>query len=143
MPCCPYDATVSPAPTHRQAVLRIVLVAAALVVAGWLALSLRNERLQVAGIKLMAERPPQTTAALEKFRQASRISASQQPELFEAAAYFAQGDRERAIGMMRGLLADEPENRTGWLLLATWLRPTDPAAADEAFGRAEALDGTL
>ena len=91
----------------------------------------------------MAAKTPQPAQALGKFREASRLSASQQPELFEASAYFAQGERARAIGMLRGLLAEEPDNRTGWLLLATWLRPTDPRGADDAAARARALNGTF
>jgi len=128
---------------HRGTALRVILVAAALVVAGWLALSLRNERLQVSGIKLMAEQPPQPTLALDRFRQASLLSASQQPELFEASAYYAQGQPQRAITMLRDLLAQEPDNRTGWLLLSAWLRPTDPAGAKAATERARALDGSF
>ena len=124
-------------------VLRVALVAGAVVVAGWLALSLRNERLQVSGIRLMAAQPPQPAQALRDFRAASRLSASQQPELFEASAYFAQGDRARAIGMLRSLLAEEPDNRTGWLLLAGWLRPTDPRGAESAAARARALNGNF
>ncbi|MFM9127580.1 MAG: hypothetical protein ACKOTA_08510 [Solirubrobacterales bacterium] len=133
---------MSPSPTYSQAVVRVVLAGAALVIAAWLALSLSNERLQVAGIKLMSDDPPQAAVALEKFRQASRLNASQQPELFEASALFVQGERTKAIGMLRGLLAEEPDNRTGGLLLAAWLRPTDPGGADAATARARALDGT-
>ncbi|MFM8761756.1 MAG: tetratricopeptide repeat protein [Solirubrobacterales bacterium] len=132
---------MSPSPTYSQAAVRVVLAGASLVIAAWLALSLSNERLQVAGIKLMAADPPQPAAALKKFQAASRMSASQQPELFEASAYFAQGDDARAITMLQGLLAEEPDNRTGWLLLANWLRPGDPRGADAAFARARVLDG--
>lgn len=128
---------------HRGTALRVILVAAALVVAGWLALSLRNERLQVSGIRLMAEQPPQPALALDRFRQASLLSASQQPELFEASAYYAQGQPQRAVTMLRDLLAQEPDNRTGWLLLSAWLRPTDPAGAKAATERARALDGSF
>ena len=128
---------------HRGTALRVILVAAALVVAGWLALSLRNERLQVSGIRLMAEQPPQPELALDRFRQASLLSASQQPELFEASAYYAQGQPQRAVTMLRDLLAQEPDNRTGWLLLSAWLRPTDPAGAKAATERARALDGSF
>ena len=120
---------------------RVALVAVALAVAAWLGLSLSNERLQVAGIKLMVGQPPQPEAALRRFQEASKLSASQQPELFQASAYFAQGDTARALGMLRALLADEPDNRTGWLLLSRWLRPTDPRGAEEAAARARALDG--
>ena len=119
----------------------MALVVGALACAAWLAVSLRNERLQVAGIKLLQEEPPQATLALQDFQRASQLSASQQPELFEASVYFAQGQRARAIGMLRGLLADEPKNRTGWLLLSNWLRPSHPRAADAALARARALDG--
>jgi predicted Zn-dependent protease len=134
---------VSSTNVHRGPVLRVILVASALAVACWLALSLRNERLQVAGIRLLADQPPQPALALEKFRGASRLSASQQPELFEASAYYAQGQPQRAITMLRGLLAQEPDNRTGWLLLSVWLSPIDPTGAKAAAERARVLDGSF
>ena len=128
--------------TPVNLLLRVALVIAALAAAGWLALSLQNERLQVAGIKLMAGSPPQPGPALEKFRRASRLSASQQPEQFQANAYFTRGERSRAVAMLRGLLAKEPDNRTGWLLLGNWLAPDNPREADAAFARARALNGS-
>jgi len=121
--------------------LRAALVALALVCAAWLALSLRNERLQTAGIKLFQRPQPDFSLALDDFRRASELSASQQPELFEASVYFAQGQGPKAIAMLRALLAAEPDNRTGWLLLSNWLRPTDPGGADAALARYRALDG--
>ncbi len=138
----PYDGPVQDeSPGTGAVVIRAALVALALACAGWLAVSLRNERLQVSGIKLLAEQPPRADAAFDDFRKASLLSASQQPELFQASVYFLKGDRPRAIAMLRGLLAEEPENRTGWLLLGNWLRATGAPGADSAYARARALNG--
>lgn len=121
---------------------RAALAVLALACSGWLAISLRNERLQVSGIKLLAEQPPRVDTAFDDFRKASLLSASQQPELFEASVYFLKGERPRAIAMLRGLLAEEPDNRTGWLLLGNWLRATgDPDGAGRAYARARELNG--
>lgn len=120
---------------------RVLLVALALACAGWLAVSLRNEKLQVSGIKALALKPPQTAPAFEDFRRASQLSASQQPELFEASVYFLEGRRARAIAMLRGLLAAEPDNRTGWILLGNWLSVAGQPGAGSAYARARALNG--
>lgn len=128
-------------PLPRQALLRASLAAAALLVAAWLAISLRDERLLVSGIRQMEEQPPNSAQAELNFRHASLLNKSQQPELFEASAWYVQGRRAEAIAMLQRLLADEPDNRSGWILLETWLRPADPRAADAAEARARELDG--
>ena len=139
----PYDGSVHEESFGTRAlVVRTALVALALLCAGWLAVSLRNERLQVAGIRLLAEKPPQVDAALDDFRRASQLSASQQPELFEASVYFLKGQRPRAISMLRGLLAREPDNRTGWLLLGNWLQASGDPGAARAYARARELNGS-
>jgi len=138
----PYDGQVREESSGTGAlVARAALAVLALLCAGWLGVSLRNERLQVAGIKLLAQQPPRADAAFDDFRKASLLSASQQPELFEASVFFLQGERPKAIAMLRGLLAEEPDNRTGWLLLGNWLRATGDPGADRAYARARALNG--
>lgn len=119
------------------------MVVVAVACAAWLAVSLRDERLQVRGIELLAESPPKPALALDDFRRASLLSASQQPELFQASVYFVQGRRATAIAMLRSLLAAEPDNRTGWILLANWLRATGKPGAEQAYARARSLDGNL
>ena len=130
----------SPA-SRTTAVTRVLLVALALLAAGWLAVSWRDVRLQDQGIRLFQATPTQARAALSKFHAAGRLNASRQPRQFEAASYWVLGERERAVAMLKDLLRQEPDNRIGWVLLSNWLRASDPAAAAAAARRAEKLNG--
>lgn len=130
-----------PASATFPLVARLLLVILALACAAWLGVSLRNERLQVDGIKALAQKPPDTAAAFEDFRRASQLSASQQPELFEASVYFVEGERTKAIVLLRGLLESEPDNRTGWVLLGNWLEASGEPGAEAAYARARRLNG--
>lgn len=121
-------------------ILLSLLASAAIV---WLLISWHDERLQTEGIMLLAEQPPRPTEAIERFRDAGLLSASLQPELFEASSVYILGDREKAIGDLRSLLLREPRNRTGWLLLGNWLLVSDPSAAATAFHQAALLDGRV
>lgn len=121
-------------------VTRIALSMLAAAIVAWLLISWNDERLQTDGIVLLEQRPPQTSAALDRFRAAKLLSASLQPDAFVASATFIAGDRTAAVAELEALLRSEPENRTGWLLLANWLRVDDPAASARASARAAALD---
>ena len=127
--------------SRTTAVTRVLLVALALLAAGWLAVSWRDVRLQDQGIRALQATPPAPRVALAKFRAAGRLNASRQPVQLAAAAYLILGERDRAIAMLRRELRAEPDNRIGWVLLSNWLRGVDPAAADAAARRAEKLNG--
>lgn len=127
----------------RALALRLLLSLFAVAAVGWLLVSWHDERLQTEGILLLAEQPARPAEAIERFRDAQLLSASLQPQLFEASAVFLLGDRARAIADLRRLLGREPRNRTGWLLLGNWLLTDDPPGAEAAFRRAAALDGEV
>lgn len=120
---------------------RLVLSLAAAAIVAWLLISWNDERLQTQGIVLLESQPPQSAAALERFRSAKLLSASRQPDAFEASALLLSGDRAAAIAQLEELLRSEPENRTGWLLLANWLRSDDQAGSARALAKAAQLDG--
>ncbi len=130
---------INSAPAPRSARILLSLLAAAII--AWLLIGWNDDRLQTQGIVLLERQPPQTAEALERFRSAKLLSASLQPDAFEASVLLLNGDRARAIAQLEGLLRSEPENRTGWLLLGNWLSSDDPAGAARAFERAAALDG--
>lgn len=120
-----------------------MLTLLALLACGWLLVSWRNERLQTDAIVLLAQQPPQAAAAITRLQDAQLLSASLQPQAFEASANFILGDRRKAEAELLDLLNQEPENRTAWLLLGNWLLAENPAAAARAFARAAALDGNV
>ena len=120
---------------------RLLLSLVATAIVAWLVISWNDDRLQTQGIVLLERQPPQTAKALESFRSAKLFNASLQPDAFEASVLFLNGDRARAVARLEGLLEGEPENRTGWLLLGSWLRSDDPIASARAFERAAQLDG--
>ena len=120
---------------------RAALLATALLSAGWLALMLHDQRLQDSAVKLLQQRPPQLAAARAKLESAGRLSASLQPRQIATTATFFSGDAAGAATQLRKLLADEPRNRTGWLLLGTYLERIDPRGAAQARARAAVLDG--
>ncbi len=90
---------------------------------------------------MLAEQPPRPREALEQFRGAQLMSASLQPQLFEASTIYLLGNHAEATADLRRLLRREPRNRTGWLLLGNWLLADDPPAANQAFRQAATLDG--
>lgn len=81
--------------------------------------------------------------ALADFRSAQRLNFSLEPEQYEAVALWRLGDHELADRKIRALLQREPENRYGWLVLASFLTVDDPAQAAAALARAKQLDGKI
>lgn len=132
---------MTPDPPRSGPLARVLVLVLALLAAAWLAVALRDVRLQEEGIRLLQQSPPRPGAALERFRDAQRWNASRQPRQFEAAALFLDGRREAAIAMIEEVLAAEPENRAAWILLASWTRGTDEARSAQAARRAAELDG--
>ncbi len=127
----------------RSTGVRVLLSAAALLIAGWLLVSWQGERLQTQGFQLLGQQPPNTAAAIDRFERARLLSVSLQPDLSIAAAVYLSGDQLGAENQLRALLVREPENRPGWLLLANWLLADDPVASRQALARAVALDGRI
>ena len=119
--------------------LALSLLAAA--IAAWLLIGWNDDRLQTQGATLLQQRPPGPRLALDRFRAAKLLNASSQPDAFEALAFFLAGEREKAVAQLEALLRSEPENRTGWLLLADWLSVDDPAGSARAVARGAQLDG--
>ncbi|GEM_PF-1023095 len=130
---------ISSGSTSLGARLLLSLLAAAAV--AWLLISWNDQRLQTEAIVLLTQRPPQAMLAVDRLRSAKLLSASLQPDAFEASAFFLAGNRAKAIAQLESLLRKEPENRTGWLLLGKWLQADNPAGSARAFSRAAQLNG--
>ncbi len=120
--------------------MRVVLLACAVAAVAWLAIGLRDQRRQDAGVRLLRASPPQAQAALERLDGARMLNASSQPDVYRALAFGLLGRHERAVNGLRAVLRDEPENRSAWLLLAAIVEADDPALAAQARRRAHELD---
>ncbi len=127
----------------RSTGVRVLLSAAALLIAGWLLVSWQGERLQTQGFQLLGQQPPNTAAAIDRFERARLLSVSLQPDQSIAAAVYLSGDQLGAENQLRALLVREPENWPGWLLLANWLLADDPVAGRQALEIADRLDGRI
>ena len=136
-----YDYKVALNQTGTTTALRIALSVLALLAGGWLLVGWNDARLQTDGILLLAEHPPRAAEALKRFNSAKFLSASLQPEEFASSSVFLLGNRPLAIDQLKTVLETEPQNRSGWILLANWLAPTDPVASAAAFRRAALLNG--
>ncbi len=129
--------------TGRSTGVRVLLSAAALLIAGWLLVSWQDERLQTQGMLLLGQQPPNTAAAIDLFERARLLSVSLQPDHSIALTVYLSGDQLGAENQLRALLVREPENRPGWLLLANWLLADDPVAGRQALEIAARLDGRI
>lgn len=138
-----YDLGVTERLPTASVPLRALLTLLAVLACGWLLVSWRDERLQTEAIVLLAEQPPQAAEAIPRLQDAQLLSASLQPQAFKASADFILGDHRKAIAELQAVLDQEPENRTGWLLLGNWLLAVSPAASARAFARAAELDGRV
>jgi hypothetical protein len=98
-------------------VARAVLGLAALVCAGWLALSYRSAHLEQQAIGLAIEprlSDRDTSVALEKLHQARAWQPDAGPELAEWALLLRSGRKYRAQLILRRVVRSEPENSEAW-----------------------------
>lgn len=105
-------------------IARAALLAAALLCAGWFATELRPVRERDAALNADPRR-----AAMLLNRAAERTRSSE-PDLRLAQLWAFQRRPDRAVRILRGIVAREPENFDAWLLLSQTAR--DPALAARA-----------
>jgi predicted Zn-dependent protease len=117
----------------RAAVLLVAAVAAA-----WLAVGLRDSRLQTQAAEQLSSAPGRALSLLD---DASRLNVSTTIDLLRAGAYWEAGDPTAAVATLRATLRTHPDNPSAWGLLARYLQDTDPAAAAAARTRAQELNG--
>jgi predicted Zn-dependent protease len=108
---------------RSKVLLRCTLVAVALLVAAWLALSLRSTRLEADGREVVerAQRGPVTHAEVEQglddLRRARRFNADQDVRLAEVALLTEAGRADEAAVLAKRVVADEPDNLDAWVFL--------------------------
>jgi predicted Zn-dependent protease len=117
-------------------IARAAIVAAALLVAAWLALGLRPVRDEAAGLAAVRT---DTDRAYELLGRAAERTRSTGPELRLAQLDAFTERPDRAVRRLRSILRREPENHEAWVLLAQNARTVDPALAARAVARARAL----
>jgi hypothetical protein len=127
----------------QNALVRTVLVAAALCVAAWLVVGYRQTRLEqkgadaIAALRAKKLSPELGREGLKALRDAQWLNADQAPLVSEGNLSFFLGQRAEADVIAREVTAREPENVGGWVLM--YLVETG-AAKNEARERVKALD---
>ena len=124
--------------------IRALIVAAALLAGGWLAVQERAARAEVE-LQSIAFDPggalgPETVARAEDLLRADRLlNPGRRPDLYEAVVLGRAGRTPEAIAVLRRTVAAEPENLEAWALLARAARTEDPALAARARARQREL----
>jgi predicted Zn-dependent protease len=116
---------------------RAVLLVLALATAGWLASGYAGARDEQRAVYGDARTNRAEAIRLLDAARARRPDSTVTPRL--AGLLVLEGRQREATAMLRPLLRAEPDNATGWAVLALALRETDPAAAQQALRRRLAL----
>jgi hypothetical protein len=107
----------------RQVLVRSALIALALLAVAWLGLSLRATRLEAEGREVVdrAQRgeisPAEVAHGLDVLKRARRLNADNEPRIAEVALLTEAGRTSEAIAVAERIVADEPENLDGWIVL--------------------------
>jgi len=117
----------------------------AVAVIAWLAVGLRNARLEADGARLIgdtpATAPPADLAdARDSYSRARDLSADSGPEVREAGLANFTGHRREALDLLQDVVRREPENFDAWLLMASAAARVDPQLAARARDRARSLN---
>ena len=94
-------------------------------VAAWLALGLRNARLEQRGLELSrawgaaARTPALAREADRLLRDSETLNPDPTPTLYRGGLALRLGRPERAVTLLRDVVSEEPENLDAWSLLAT------------------------
>ena len=120
---------------------RIAVAAVAVLVLAWLALMLRDWRLQEDGAAAL--RPGSTPARLaqaDRDLKASRLlNPDPAPDMNLALLASARGQSGRALAGIEDVVRREPDNLSAWAILAVLARD-DAAARERAFAARRRLD---
>jgi hypothetical protein len=131
----------------RSVLIRSGLVAMAVAVGGWLAVSIHNLDLQSRGValtkRIQHHQAPASEAqqGLDDLRDARRLSADELPRLNTVSLLLASGRPREATAVADAIVADEPDNVAGWILVDAAARAThDTGRAQFAFRRIRQLN---
>jgi Flp pilus assembly protein TadD len=120
---------------------RALLLVAALVAGGWLAVQERAARAERRLTHLAFEtRGPIDAADVRSLLAADRrLNPDHRPDLFEGVLLAREGNPRGAVAALRRAVAAEPENVEAWALLASAAARLDPALAARARARVREL----
>jgi predicted Zn-dependent protease len=123
-------------------IARVALVALALVVIAWLAVGLRSAVPETRAKDALAHTPVSNADradALRLLHDARTLNPDTRPRVTEGALLVASKRPHAAAAVLRGVVAEEPQNAQAWALLtAAYRRDGDPRAR-AAFARFQAL----
>jgi hypothetical protein len=123
---------------------RVALIAAALLVAGWLAFSLRAVRLEANG-RALVPLPPERAEPADVERmddlmaRAARGNPDVRPQVSRGFLLAVAGESRRAIAVIEPVVRREPDNLRALTVLRSALSSTDPAAAERVARRIETI----
>jgi predicted Zn-dependent protease len=122
--------------------VRAAVAVIAVLVIGWSAVLLRDTRQQERGTALAeTSRDPATLErAVRHYEAASFLNPDTGPEVGRALALQSQGRAPEARAALEDVVRREPDNLTGWRLLAAITKELDPARSRQAVERARELD---
>jgi tetratricopeptide (TPR) repeat protein len=130
-----------------QVLLRFALVAVAFAAIAWLALGLRAIHLEAEGRQVLenAQRGEITRSELQEgldlLRRAQRANPDKDPRLAESVLLIEAERENAAITLAERVMADEPENLEGWLVLyLAAIRTGDRPRAARVLRRIEHLN---
>jgi hypothetical protein len=120
-----------------------LLMAAAAAIA-WLAIGLREARLEAAGSAVATGpasglTPSRVARAERDLRDADRLTPHRDPAAFRARLLARTRRPAQAVRVLESLVREEPENAVYWLALARTARRVDPALAMRARARLREL----
>jgi hypothetical protein len=125
-------------------VARAGLVLAAAGVIAWLAIGLREARLEASGSAVATGpasglTPARVARADRDLRDADRLTPHQDPAAFRARLLFRTGHPAQAVRIFQSLVRAQPENANYWLALAIAARRVDPPLAARARAKVREL----
>lgn len=133
---------------------RLPVVILSVLVLAWLALGLRNSRLEDEAVRSVDKRvrlelaggertgldPGETDRILSLFRRAQRLNPDVTPMLNEANVYLFNGRFEPATAILEEVVRREPENLFAWMALEDAARTVDSRLSAEARARVRRLN---
>jgi hypothetical protein len=124
-----------------RAALGVLTVA----VLAWLALGLRNARLEADAVRAIGTEPARASAAQladarDDYRRATKLNADTGPDVRVAGLANLGGHPREALTRLRDVVRREPENFDAWFLMSSVAARIDPALAARARARARELN---
>ena len=126
------------------AVVRGGLLAASVAAIAWLAIGLREARLEAAGSAVATGpatglTPARVARADHDLRQADRLTPHHDPAAFRARLLLRTGRPAQAVRILESLVREEPDNANYWLALERAAGRVDRRLAARARARVREL----